>query len=254
MPDTAPGDSRAVQRSRAIGAAVLATLLTTAVPGRLTAQIANQAVHTFVLLDQLEQRAVSGTHLLGWDLVGWVGGDYDRLWFKSSGAHATRGGSESEIQLLGGRMVAPFWDLQVGLQFETRTGDGTTRSRASAVVAMEGLAPYWFELEPSLYVSQRGDVSGELTGSLDLFVTQRIVAQPRVDLRVALQDVPDFGIGAGLNDAAVGFRLRYEFRREFAPYIGVRWTRAFAGTASLARAAGDATTRSSVLAGLRLWW
>lgn len=242
----------AVRRAMIGGVAGLAFLVG---PGSLRAQVEDHAIHAFVLVDQLEQRAVRGEHPLAWDLIAWVGGDYTRAWIKSSGAHSTRGsGGEAELQVLFGRLVAPFWDAQVGAQLETRRTGGVTRTRTSAVAALEGLAPYWFELEPSLYVSDRGDVSGELTASYDLFVTQRLLLQPRLDLRAAVQEVREFGVGSGLNDAAFGLRLRYELRRELAPYVGMRWSRSMGGSADLARAAGEATSRSTVVAGVRFWF
>ncbi|MEA3247440.1 MAG: copper resistance protein B, partial [Gemmatimonadota bacterium] len=196
--------------TRTASAGIAAGLILVAMPDSLRAQVEDHAIHSFVLVDQFEQRAVRGQHPLAWDVIAWVGGDYTRAWIKSSGAHSTRGGGgESEVQLLFGRLVAPFWDAQVGAQVESRNAGGVTRTRTSAVAALEGLAPYWFELEPSLYVSDRGDVSGELTASYDLFMTQRLLLQPRLDLRAAVQEVREFGVGSGVNDAAFGLRLRY---------------------------------------------
>ncbi len=246
----------AVRRAmRRASVALAAGLVLLAAPRSLHAQVDDRAIHSFVLLDQFERRAVTGEDPVAWDLIAWVGGDYTRAWIKSSGTRATRGGSgEAELQVLFGRLVAPFWDAQVGAQVETRSAGGVTRTRTSAVAALEGLAPYWFELEPSLYVSDRGDVSGELTASYDLFVTQRLLLQPRLDLRAAVQEVREFGVGSGLNDAAFGLRLRYELRRELAPYVGMRWSRSLGGSADLARAAGEAVSRSTVVAGVRLWF
>jgi len=232
-----------------IGAALLA------VRTPLSAQVADNAIRTFVLFDQLEQRDVRGAHPVAWDIIGWVGGDFNRFWFKSSGAHATRGGgADAEFEALYGRLVAPFWDLQIGARVDTRVDDGARRTRASALVALEGLAPYWFELEPSLSISDRGDIAAEFKATYDLFVTQRLIVQPRLDLRAAVQEVRSFGVGSGLNDAAIGLRLRYELRRKLAPYAGINWTRSFAGTADLARAAGERTSTAALLGGIRVWF
>jgi len=121
-------------------------------------------------------------------------------------------------------------------------------------VGLEGLAPYWFEVEPTLLLSQDGDVSAELTLSHDSFVTQRLVLQPRLDVRAALPAVPDDGTGAGLNSAAFDLRIRYELRREYAPYVGVRLERSFAETARLARAIAKPVESTTVTAGLRMWF
>ncbi len=254
MAETATeGVGKGVSRCSALLLAVGLTFLGT--PRPVAAQVNDRAIHSFVLFDQLEQRAISREHPVAWDLISWIGGDVSRIWIKSSGAHSTRGGGgESELQLLYGRLISPFWDAQVGAQIEMRTGGGVTRTRTSAVVALEGIAPFWFELEPSLYVSDRGDVSGELTASYDAFITQRLTLQPRLDLRAAVQEVRAFGVGSGLNDVTLGLRLGYQLRREFTPYAGLRWSRSLGETKSLARAAGEQTSRASLVAGLRLWF
>ena len=238
-----------------LGGVALA-IATLAVPGRpLVAQVMDRHVHTFFLFDQLEQRRVQGSHPVAWDALGWTGGDVNRFWFRSTGAHSTRGaGQESEIEALYGRLIAPFWDFLIGAQLDTRVVSGTRRARGSFVVGLEGLAPYWFEVEPSIFISDRGDVSAELNATYELFVTQRLVAQPRIDVRAAVQEVAAFGVGSGLNDTGLGLRLRYEFSRKFAPYAGVRWTRTFAGTAVLARAAGEPEGGTVFVTGLRTWF
>jgi hypothetical protein len=48
--------------------------------------------------------------------------------------------------------------------------------------------------------------------------------------------------------------VRYEFRREFAPYVGVDWNRKFFGTADLASAAGEKSGAARLAAGLRFWF
>lgn len=240
---------------RRLWAAAFAGAALLAVRTPAAAQVADHAIRTFVLFDQLEQRDVRGAHPVAWDMIAWAGGDFNRFWIKSSGAHATRGGgAEAEFEALYGRLVAPFWDLQIGARVDTRVHDGDRRSRVSAIAALEGLAPYWFELEPSLAISDRGDISAEFKATYDLFVTQRLIVQPRLDLRAAVQEVRSFGVGSGLNDAAIGLRLRYEVRRKFAPYVGVDWKQSFGGTADLARASGERTSITAFLGGVRVWF
>ncbi|MDA1080745.1 MAG: copper resistance protein B [Gemmatimonadetes bacterium] len=221
----------------------------------ISAQVADKAIHTFVLFDQLEQRNIRGEQPVAWDMIGWVGGDFNRVWIKSSGSRATRGGgSDAELEALFGRLISPFWDAQIGVRLDTRGDGGARHTRLSAVAALEGLAPYWFEIEPSLFISDRGDISAEFTATYDLFITQRLIAQPRLDLRAAIQEVREFGVGSGLNDAGIGLRLRYELRRKLAPYVGISWNRSFAGTADLARAGGEAVSATALVGGMRLWF
>ncbi len=233
----------------------LATTIPLMRPAAAGAQVMDDAIYTFVLFDQLEYRRTGDANPVGWDLLGWVGGDFTRLWIKSEGEQATvGGGGEVEVQALYGRLVAPYWDLQIGARVDVRYGGGTARARVLAVVGLEGLAPYWFEMEPAVFVSQDGHVSARLTTSYDMFVTQRLIVQPRVEVNAAVQEVPDFGVGQGLNDVNLGIRVRYELRREYAPYVGLEWVRRFAGTADLARQGGESVSDVAVVGGFRVWF
>lgn len=246
------------QRRRAViqAAVLLAGLGAGAsLPRAASAQLLDDKIYSLVLFDLAEYRQTGNGNPVSWDLVGWVGGDFTRFWFKSEGDAATRGGGgEWDVQALYGRLIAPFWDVQLGARIDVRYGGGGERARVLAVLGLQGLAPYWFELEPALYVSQNGDVSGQLTASHDMFVTQRLIVQPRLEAHAAVQEVPDFGVGSGLNSIELGLRTRYEFRREYAPYLGVSWLRRVAGTADLARRAGEAVSDFAVVGGIRVWF
>lgn len=206
---------------------------------------------TFVLSEVLEYAPAVAERAVNYDLAAWTGGAVHRLWAKVDGGIATRGrATHGEYQLLYGQLVSPFWDAQAGLRVDHRAESGSDATRVGAVVGLQGLAPGWFELEPSLFVSTDGFVSLDLTASYDLFVTQRVVLQPRVESSVALRDDADFGIGNGLSSTSFGLRTRFELRREFAPYVGVVWDRSYGRTASLA---GGEAGEVRVVAGLRLW-
>lgn len=208
---------------------------------------------SLILLDQLEFAPGGAGRPLGLDAIGWYGGAYNRLWFRAEGEHLTAGGEgEGEAQLLYGRMISPYWDALVGVRVNTRWGDERA-TRGLLAVGLEGLAPYWFELAPTLFVSEDGDLSARLEASYELLFTQRLVAEPELELNAALQEVPEFGVGRGLNDIELGLRLRYEIKREFAPYVGFSWTRRFGESADFARAAGEGVRDGSVVAGLRVW-
>lgn len=208
----------------------------------------------FVLTEVLEYAPDGPERPIRYDLLAWYGGAYNRVWAKVDGKHGTRnGGGDTELQLLYGRLISPWWDAQIGLDVDVRYGEGNTDTRASLAVGVEGLAPGWFEVEPTLFVSQHGDISAKLTASYDMLFTQRLVLQPRLETSVAVQEVPEFGVGSGFNDIELGARMRYEIRRELAPYVGVLWVRQFGGTADLARTAGEPVGDFLMVAGLRLW-
>ena len=208
---------------------------------------------SFFLFDLLEYQGGKNLDQLRWDVVGWAGGDYNRLWFKTEG-QADTDKATAEFQLLYGRLIAPFWDLQAGIRHDRVYGSGTADARTFAIIGVQGLAPYWFDVEPWIAISEDGDVSARVTVEYDLLLTQRLILQPRLEIDAAVQKVERFGIGSGINDIEAGLRLRYEIRRDFAPYVGVNWKRLVGQTAELARRDGDEVEKLSVVAGVRLWF
>ena len=215
----------------------------------------DEMVFSKIISDQLEYRNNEGVDTFRWDIQGWRGTDYKKLWMKFEGdkEEATSTG-ELELQALYSRTIAPFWDFQLGGRFDRSQAPGVSRDRFLGVIGFQGLAPYWFELEPALFISEDGDLSARLVGTYDLRITQRLILQPRFETNISASSVPDFGVGSGLNDVQLGFRLRYEHRRKFAPYLGVRWDRKFGNTADMVRVEGGDVDNFSVVAGLRLWF
>jgi copper resistance protein B len=217
---------------------------------------ADDANYSYFLVDLLEIRESRNPGVVRWDMFGWYGGDIKRVWVKTEGAQSIKKsqGSEQEAQLLYGQLITPFFDFQAGVRYAHRSGPGPNRSRGYAVVGLQGLAPYRYELEPSLFLSNKGEVSARVTASYDLLLTQRIVLQPRLELNLAAQSDREFGMGSGLTSTELGARVRYEIRREFAPYIGVSWSQLYGGTKRLAREEGEASSVASVVAGVRMWF
>ena len=210
---------------------------------------------TFVQSEILEFFPAASGDPVRYDLLGWTGGDVNRLWLKADGDHSTReGAGEVELQALYGRLISPYFDAQVGVRADVLYGTEDTDARVHLAVGLQGLAQYWFEIEPTFFISQKGDLSASLTASYEMLLTQRLILEPRIETAVALQEVPEFGVGSGFNELDLGLRLRYEILREFAPYVGYVWVRRLSGAAELARAAGEEVGSASVVAGLRLWY
>ena len=215
--------------------------------------IGDNLTYYLLLLDQLEYRANDGEDTFNWDGIGWVGGDYQRLWIKTEGdVGLDTGDGEAELQLLYGKLVAPFWDLQAGIKYDQVYSSDGGPARVSGVIGIQGLAPYLFEVDASLFVSQEGDISLRFGAEYQLLFTQRLILQPEFETNIAIQDVEEFGIGSGWNDVELGLRLRYEISRNFAPYVGVNWTKLFGDTAELAREEGESTDNFALVGGLRL--
>ena len=215
----------------------------------------DEIVFDKLIADQMEYRSNNnGNNSLRYDMQGWRGTDYNKIWLKLEGDDelSTRTGN-LELQTLYSHAVSAFWDVQIGARYDYFYSPGIVNDRFLAVIGFQGLAPYWFDLEPALFVSDKGDVSARITGTYDLLFTQRLILQPRLEINVAFTDVPQFGVGKGINDMQLGLRLRYEITREFAPYIGIAQQQKFGTTADLARAGGEASNNISLIAGLR-WW
>lgn len=211
--------------------------------------------HTSVLADVLEYRPARGGGDFRWDIVGWRGDDYNRLWFKSEGERNTALKAEYDIdlQVLYGRFVRKYYDFQVGLRVETQSFRGANVTRPHVVIGLDGLVPYRYELESALFISHQGHVSGRLTFTRDYLVTQRWILQGRFEANAAAQRVERFTTGRGLNNIEAGLRLRYEIRRKFGPYVGISYDRSFFGTADLVRQDGGDPRQLRFVAGVRVW-
>lgn len=186
-----------------------------------------------------------------WDAQAWYGGDINRMVIKSEGDGSRRDGLEkAELQLLYSRAVAPYTDIQAGVRYDFRPNP----SRTYFTAGVQTIFPYWFQFESALFISNKGELVGRVEGSYDLLLTQQLVLQPWVELNFAAQNSADIGVGSGLSDAELGLRLRYEIRREFAPYIGISYDQKVGNTAQYAKAAGKETGSTKFVLGIRTWF
>lgn len=206
-----------------------------------------------LLFEQLEYRTNEGENTFNWELSGWRGGDYRRLWIKSEGEVGTdEGNGEQETQLLYSKLIAPFWELQTGVRYDYEWEESGSKDRFFGVIGLQGELPYRLETDAAIFISEDGDISASLSLEKEFLLTQRLVLQPELEVNIAAQSVEEFGIGSGLNDIGLGLRLRYEINRNFAPYVGVDWSRQFAGTADYSREEGQSIETWSLAGGVRL--
>lgn len=204
-----------------------------------------------LLLDRLEYRAKDGHDGYAWDGEGWYGGDYDRLWVKAEGEGGFGERVESaEVQVLWSHALNPWFNLQTGVRYDLRPRP----DRAHLVLGVQGLAPYWFEVDAAAFLSDRGDLTARVEAEYDQRITNRLILQPRVELDLAAQDVPAIGVGAGLSTVEAGLRLRYEVVPEFAPYVGLDYERTFGDTARFRRTAGEDVGSLALVVGVRAWF
>lgn len=208
-------------------------------------------IFTFFQAEQLEYRFQDGKDSLNWDAQGWVGEDFNKLWIKTEGEKVFGGDlEEAEVQLLYSRIIHPFWDFQIGGRYDVRPRP----QRGFGVIGLQGLAPYFFEVDAAAFVSDEGDVSARFKGEYELLLTQQLILQPSAEFNLAAQKVQELGIGSGLTDIELGLRLRYEVVREFAPYIGINWERKIGKTADFAREEGEDVDTLSFVTGVRFWF
>ena len=211
--------------------------------------------YVYLIAEKLEYRSISGINPLMWEVQGYVGGSLNKFWLKSHGeALTTESEAEMEFQGLYSRAIGPYFDIQGGIRYDLAYEGGGNKSRGFAVIGLQGMAPYFFHVDGGMFVSEDGDISASLEAEYDLLFTQKLIGQPIFETSVALQDVPEWGVGSGFNNIGLGFRLRYEFAREFAPYIGINWERKLSETADMARTGGGHVSNFSMLGGVRMWF
>ena len=207
--------------------------------------------YSLLMLDRLEWQDAGGDGVGLWDAQGYYGGDLRKLWFKSEGEYdfAEEAFEETEIQLLYSRAILPYFDLQAGIRQDIEPSGETY-----AVVGLQGLAPYFFEVDGALFLSENGDLTARVEAEYEVLLTQRLILQPRLELEGAAQDVGYQDLGAGLTRVSVGGRLRYEIAREFAPYLGAEYSSALGETSQIVRSEGGDPDDARLVLGVRAWF
>lgn len=205
---------------------------------------------SMVLVDELEWQDASPDDALVWNMSAWIGHDDGRLLFRSEGERTDGNVEGSRAEVLWSMPIDPWWDLVGGLRQDVGTGPG----RTYGLIGVQGIAPYQFHIEADLFGGERGQAGTRVESQYEILLTNRLIAQPRVELQAFGKDDAATGIGSGLSKLELGLRLRYEIRREFAPYVGVEWSAKFGDTADIARDADESVRDTRFVAGLRFWF
>ncbi|TCV92740.1 copper resistance protein B [Luteibacter rhizovicinus] len=203
-----------------------------------------------LMIDQLESWAGRDDHGQRWEAQGWYGGDTNRLWVRTEGERARGSLEDADIEALWSHAIATFWNTQLGARHDFGEGPG----RTWAAFGVQGLAPYWFELEATAYAGQGGRTAARVRAEYEVLFTQRLILQPEFEVNAYGKDDPARGIGSGISDLQLGLRLRYEIRRTFAPYVGVKFVHTMGNTADLIRSEGRRVTDLQWVAGVRVWF
>jgi copper resistance protein B len=201
-----------------------------------------------VMIDQLEVRNTDGPNQGVLEGQTWIGHDLHKLWLKTDFERRDSMTESAEVQALFSTAIAPFWDIQAGVRHDSKP----TPTRDWGVIGVQGLAPYRFDIDTALFVGESGRSAVRLKAEYDLLFTQRLILAPNVEINLYGQNDAETGVGSGLSDAEAGLRLRYEIRREFAPYIGINWNKKFGNTADFARASGESVHDTQWVVGLRI--
>lgn len=210
----------------------------------------DKAINGFLLIDQLEYQNADNGSALSWDMSGWVGGDIDRLWLRSEGERSNGSTEKAEVQALWGHAIGPWWDVVAGVRQDFKPGAPQTWG----AFGLQGLALYNFETQATFFVGEKGQNALRLEGDYDILLTNRLILQPTAEANLYTRNDPERGIGSGLANTEVGMRLRYEIVPEFAPYIGVTWSRAYGNSADYASEEGESRNDARFVAGIRLWF
>jgi len=214
------------------------------------AKMEDDPVELKLMLDKFEVGRADGNNVLAWESGLWIGKDLNKLWLKFDGERVDGKNEGTENRILYSRAIAPFWDLQAGLRHDTAPGN----SRNYLNLGIQGLAPYYFETDANLSFGKDNQVKLNLSFEYEMMLTQKLVLSPEIELNAYTKDDKEMGIGSGLSDIEAGLRLRYEIKREFAPYIGVNWAKKFGKTADLASDEGEDTSETMLVLGIRAWY
>ena len=221
-----------------------------ALEGTPRLRLADEMPFGSVLFDNLEAVRSGGNNSGAYDVLARFGRDYDKLVLKAEGEIASGKLQDARTEALWSHAISTFWDTQLGVRHDSGIGP----NRTWLAFGMQGLAPYWFEVDAAAYVGSGGRTALRLGAEYELLVTQRLIVQPRIEANFYGKSDADRGIGKGFSDLTTGVRVRYEFSRQFAPYVGVEWANQFGETADLRRAAGEPTRSTRYVAGVRFWF
>ena len=207
--------------------------------------------HPFYALlgDRLEYNEQANAGVF--DLQAWYGTTFDRLVIKTEGDFSEGSLEENQTDILWGHAVSAYWDTQAGVRLDyNKEGE----NRQWLAFGLQGLAPYWFELDMTAYVGERGNTAFTLEAEYELLLTQKLIIQPRAEITLYGKNDKQNELGSGLSSSAIGFRVRYEFTRQFAPYIGVEWSNKFGNTADYATSSGQSSNNTAFVAGIKFWF
>lgn len=219
-------------------------------PAMQDMEMNDSANHGMLLVDQLEFAHGYAGNGPRWETEAWYGNDSDKVWLRSEGEGSRGRIDDGDVEVFWNHAVSAFWTSQLGVRHDLGIGS----QRTWAVFGVEGLAPYWVELEATGYLGESGRVAARGRAEYTLRFTQRLMLQPEFEINLYSKSDAQQRMGSGVSNAQLGLRLRYEITRQFAPYAGVVWTRRFGATAGFARENREPVFDRQFVAGIRFWF
>ena len=238
-----------MRRQKIIGKLLLALTLPAVAP-LYGGEMEDDPTLYALFVDQFEWRDAEDDELMVWDVQGWIGKDLNKLWWKTDGEMEGGEIEDAELQFLYSRAFATYWEVQAGWRTNIEPDPG----RDWAVIGVQGLAPYFYKIDAAMFIGSSGRTAARLEAEYSFLFTQKLILTPEIEINAYGEDDPALRIGSGLSDSELGLRLRYEIRREFAPYIGINWEKKFGSTANYARDDGLETSDLQLVVGLRAWF
>lgn len=224
--------------------------MTLATASNAQAAAADDPLLTKVVIDQFEQDVSHGENAQSWDVQAWLGHDLYKLWLTTEGERSNNQTTDAQVELLYSRAFSPYWDWKVGVRKDFKP----TPSTEWAVLGVQGLAPYYFEIDAEFYLGKDGNTAFTLEVEYELMLTQRLVLIPEVEVSFNGQNDAEMGSGSGLSEIEAGLRLSYGIVREFSPYVGLTWSKKYGNTADYAALEDESSTEKQVVVGFSAWF
>ena len=229
---------------------IISALIGCALSTSLYAMGEDDPLVTKIMIEQLETRITDGDDPTVLEGTVWIGKDLEKLVIKIDAEQVKNETEELELQALYSRAVDPYWDFQIGIRQDQKPAP----NKNWLALGFQGVAPYWFEIDSTLFIGEKDQVGLRFTAEYEWMITQRWVLAPEAVINIHSKDEEARGIGSGLSNTQVGLRLRYEVRREFAPYIGINWSNKYGNTATFAKNEGEKVSSTQIVAGIRTWF
>lgn len=153
---------------------------------------------------------------------------------------------ESEIQVLYSVPISTYWDMYAGIRKDFKPDP----SRAWGVLAIDGLAPGFIEVDASVFLGESGRTALRIEAEHEIALTDYWTLTPEIEVYVSGQNDEVMEVGSGLSEIEASLLLSYEKHPKFVPYIGVNWTKVYGESADYAEEEGEDDSETVFVVGV----